>query len=197
MMKNIVVLIFIWGISSNCSAPKVDMREIVSEKYVTISMRENFPSESINSLVINIPIEFEVDINFPSVRKVSFYYKSIETDLESEVDAFIVYNGETARPIFEKEQWHYPNYPKSVYLVDRRIIVSKEQVRNLLKKYNINRSVEDIKNSQDTIKIVSYSKFRNAHPVFIEKMRLEPDSLMMRVQFEKGKVEVVKRKIKW
>ena len=130
-------------------------------------------------------------------EKILIDQKTINETYGSEGYHYVIYNGDTGNPIFEKGQWGYPNYPHSIYILDRRFIINDEQVNNLLKAYKINRSIDDIKRSKDTIHLTSYDKFRKEYPNFIQKMDVVPDSLFMRVVSEKGEIKRIRKKIEW
>ena len=156
MNKKIIILFIgcIFLIGCNTAKQKEELIWKISEREVSISLGKAFDNSHKDVFVINIPIEFDLNIN-------------------------------------------HPNYPHSIYILDRRFIINDEQVNNLLKAYKINRSIDDIKRSKDTIHLTSYDKFRKEYPNFIQKMDVVPDSLFMRVVSEKGEIKRIRKKIEW
>lgn len=199
MNKKIIILFIgcIFLIGCNTAKQKEELIWKISEREVSISLGKAFDNSHKDVFVINIPIEFDLNINHSNIKHVKFYYKTINETYGSEGYHYVIYNGDTGNPIFEKGQWGYPNYPHSIYILDRRFIINDEQVNNLLKAYKINRSIDDIKRSKDTIHLTSYDKFRKEYPNFIQKMDVVPDSLFMRVVSEKGEIKRIRKKIEW
>ncbi|MFH7019140.1 hypothetical protein [Flavobacterium sp. FlaQc-47] len=173
-MKKITLLISIALCFTNCKE-KTYFKEIVSEKNVNIAMAE-FPKDK-EGLVINVPFEFNLYFNnFPNIRSVNIYYKK-DNHLCSEVDDYLMYDAQTDKMIFTLDNFECPNYPKGIYIIQRKIKISKEDAQKLIKKYNTKTSVENIKSTNDTIPLVSYKKFKEDNPKFIEELRKIPDTI--------------------
>lgn len=183
---------------SNCKE-KTYFKEIVSEKTVDIAMAE-FPKDK-EDFVINIPVEFKLYLNdFPNIWFVNVYYKK-NNHLCLVVDDYLIIDSQTNKPIFSLDNFSnskFPNYPNSIYLVERKMKISKEEAQKLIKKYNPQSSVENIKSTNDTIPLVSYKKFRENNSKFIEELRRIPDSVTFVIQKRKEKEPIqVKAKINW
>ncbi|WP_289664971.1 hypothetical protein [Flavobacterium panacagri] len=100
--------------------------------------------------------------------------------------------------IFSLDRYQYPNYPNAIYLVERKIKISKEEAQKLIERYNPKTSVENIKSTNDTIVLVSYKQFREDNPKFIEELRRIPDSITFIIQNRKEKKTIqVKAGINW
>ncbi|MBE8724243.1 hypothetical protein [Flavobacterium hungaricum] len=200
-MKRIILFIGIISYIlcfSNCKE-KTYFKEVISEKNVNIVMAE-FPKDK-EDLVINIPVEFELNFNnFPNIWFVNIYYKK-NNHLRLIVDDYLIIDSQTNKPIFSLDNFEnsqFPNYPNSIYLVERKMKISKEEAQKFINKYNPKTSVKDIKSTTDTISLVSYKKFREDNPKFIEELRRIPDSITFVIQKRKEKKPIqVKARINW
>ncbi|MBF7091746.1 hypothetical protein IUY40_09345 [Flavobacterium sp. ALJ2] len=180
---------------TNCKE-KTYFKEIVSEKNVGITLAE-FPKNR-EDLVVTIPLEFNLYLNnFPNIWFVNIYYEK-DNRLCSDVDDYIIYNSKSDEIIFSLDRYQYPNYPNSIYLVERKMRISKEEAQKFIERYNPKTAVENIKSTNDTIPLVSYKKFREDNPKFIEELRRVPDSITFVIQKKKEKDPIlIKEKINW
>ncbi|MFH7019141.1 hypothetical protein [Flavobacterium sp. FlaQc-47] len=197
-MKKIILLIstILFALCFTNCKEKTYFKEIVSEKNVNIAMAE-FPKDK-EDFVITIPFEFNLYLNnFSNIWFVGIYYKK-DNRLSMIIDDYVIYDSQTDKAIFSLDRYQYPNYPKSIYLVERKIKISKEDAQKLIEKYNPKTAVENIKSTNDTIPLVSYKKFREDNPKFIEELRRIPDSITFVIQKRKEKKPIqVKAKINW
>ncbi|MFV0531855.1 MAG: hypothetical protein ACK5MD_10530 [Flavobacteriales bacterium] len=193
-MKGIVhfFLISAFSILISCEE-KPYFQEIISEKYVSISILEH---EGESMFMLNVPIEFSLNLNQKDVKDVRIYY-TVNNKRAMRVQDFLVYNGDTNEKLYAIEDLEYGKYPKSIYIIDRRLPLTKEKATEMLNKYTDNQSLNDLKAKNDTISLVSYRKFREDYPKFLEKMREEPDSLALSIAFSGGRAEVFGEKINW
>ena len=183
---------------TNCKE-KTYFNEVISEKNVGISMAE-FPKNK-EDFVLNIPLEFKLYLNnFPNIWFVNIYYKK-DNHLCMVIDDYLINDCQTNKPIFSFDNFEnskYPNFPNGIYLVERKMKISKEEAQKLIKKYNPKTSVENIKSTNDTIPLLSYKKFREDNPEFIEELRKIPDSITFVIQNRKEKKPIkVKARINW
>ncbi|MBF7091745.1 hypothetical protein IUY40_09340 [Flavobacterium sp. ALJ2] len=180
---------------TNCEE-KTYFKEIVSEKNVSIT-KIRFPKKG-EDLVVTIPIEFALYLNnFPNIWYVGIYYEK-DNRLCSDIDDYLMIESENDKVILSLDEFQYPNYPNSIYLVERKIKISKKDAQKLIEKYNPKTAVENIKSIDDTIPLVSYKKFREDNPKFIEELRRIPDSITFVIQNRKEKNPVqIKEKINW
>jgi len=190
--KVIPCLILVFNLLIGCEE-KPYFKEIVSNKNVTISIRE---IEGERFKVLNIPLEFSLNLNQKDVKDVGIYYY-INYKRAMDPQDYLIYNGETNKPIFAIEDLESGKYPKSIYIVDRRFRLTNEQAIEMINKYASNQSLINLKTKNDTISLVSYKKFREDYPGFLEKMRKEPDTLKLSIGFRKGREEVFSEKINW
>ncbi len=168
-------------------------KEIVSQKNVSISMR-NIKGKNIRFL--NVPIEFSLNLNRRDVKDVRIYY-TVNHERAMRVRDFMVYNGDTDQKLYAIEDLGYGKYPKSIYIIDRRINLTNARAVELINKYAPEQMLSNLKTEKDTISLVPYKKFREDYPDFIALMREEPDSLELSIGFSKGREEVFGEKIHW
>ncbi|MBF7091743.1 hypothetical protein IUY40_09330 [Flavobacterium sp. ALJ2] len=180
---------------TNCKE-KTYFKEIVSKKNVGITLAE-FPKNK-EDLVITIPIEFNLYLNnFSNIWRVDIYYKK-NNHLCSEVDDYLIFDSHNDKMFFALDNFKYPNYPEGIYIVERKMKISKEEVLKLIERYNPKTSVENIKSTNDTIPLVSYKKFKEDNPKFIEELRRIPDSITFVIHNKREKKPThAKARINW
>ena len=200
-MKNtIFILIALLTIISCKNTSYIE--EITSERNVGITLREYYDGEKgavVTSLGIIIPVEFKLDINYKDVRKTASLYYTRDGKPTATNGNYRIFNGDTNIPIFyEENNWGYPYFPSSIYLIDEKLDLTKEEAEAFIKKYHPTASAEEIKSDKDTIVLAPYSKFRKENPEFIEKLRKEPDTLTLRLSFEnKKEPKIIDKGIHW
>ena len=201
-MKNtIFILIALLTIISCKNTSYIE--EITSERNVGITLREYYDGEKgavVTSLGIIIPVEFKLDINYKDVRKTASLYYTRDGKPTATNGNYRIFNGDTNIPIFyEENNWGYPYFPSSIYLIDEKLDLTKEEAEAFIKKYHPTASAEEIKSDKDTIVLAPYSKFRKENPEFIEKLRKEPDTLTLSLFFKKIEKEpqIIDKGIHW
>ena len=201
MRNTIFILIALLTIISCKNTSYIE--EITSERNVGITLREYYDGEKgavVTSLGIIIPVEFKLDINYKDIRKTSSF-RYIRNGRNAGANGnYRIFNGDTNIPIFyEENNWGYPYFPSSIYLIDEKLDLTKEEAEAFIKKYHPTASVEEIKSDNDTIVLAPYSKFRKENPEFIEKLRKEPDTLTLRLSFAKIEKEpqIIDKGIHW
>ena len=201
-MKNtIFILIALLTIISCKNTSYIE--EITSERNVGITLREYYDGEKgavVTSLGIIIPVEFKLDINYKDVRKTASLYYTRDGKPTATNGNYRIFNGDTNIPIFyEENNWGYPYFPNSIYLIDEKLDLTKEEAEAFIKKYHPTASAEEIKSDNDTIVLAPYSKFRKENPEFIEKLRKEPDTLTLWLSFKKIEKEpqIIDKGIHW
>ena len=202
-MKNTIFILIALLVIISCKNTSY-IEEITSERNVGITLREYYDGEKgavVTSLGIIIPIEFKLDINYKNIHKTtSFYYFRNEKNAGGNGNNYRIFNGDTNIPIFyEENNWGYPYFPSSIYLIDEKLDLTKEEAEAFIKKYHPTASAEEIKSDKDTIVLAPYSKFRKENPEFIEKLRKEPDTLTLRLFFKKIEKEpqIIDKGIHW
>ena len=200
MRNTIFILIALLTIISCKNTSYIE--EITSERNVGITLREYYDGEKgavVTSLGIIIPVEFKLDINYKDVRKTASLYYTRDGKPTGDYENYRIFNGDTNIPIFyEENNWGYPYFPSSIYLIDEKLDLTKEEAEAFIKKYHPTASAEEIKSDKDTIVLAPYSKFRKENPEFIEKLRKEPDTLALYIRFKNEKEPlIIEKGIHW
>lgn len=148
-------------------------------------------------LVLLIPLEFELNINRSNFFSVTERY-SKDGSYMSPSENYIFINGDNNKVMFTFDKFKPYNYPKKIILLERKNILTKEKALELIKKYNPNSTLENIKSKFDTIPLISYEKYRNDNPKFLDEMRKIPDTIVLRIHKSgQSKTIVQKLKINW
>ena len=200
MRNTIFILIALLTIISCKNTSYIE--EITSERNVGITLRKYYDGEKgavVTSLGIIIPVEFKLDINYKDVRKTASLYYTRDGKPTGDYENYRIFNGDTNIPIFyEENNWGYPYFPSSIYLIDEKLDLTKEEAEAFIKKYHPTASAEEIKSDKDTIVLAPYSKFRKENPEFIEKLRKEPDTLALYIRFKNEKEPlIIEKGIHW
>ena len=200
MRNTIFILIALLTIISCKNTSYIE--EITSERNVGITLREYYDGEKgavVTSLGIIIPVEFKLDINYKDIRKTASLYYTRDGKPTATNGNYRIFNGDTNIPIFyEENNWGYPYFPSSIYLIDEKLDLTKEEAEAFIKKYHPTASAEEIKSDKDTIVLAPYSKFRKENPEFIEKLRKEPDTLTLYIRFKNEKEPlIIEKGIHW
>ena len=200
-MKNTIFILIALLVIISCKNTSY-IEEITSERNVGITLREYYDGEKgavVTSLGIIIPVEFKLDINYKDVRKTASLYYTRDGKPTATNGNYRIFNGDTNIPIFyEENNWGYPYFPSSIYLIDEKLDLTKEEAEAFIKKYHPTASVEEIKSDKDTIVLAPYSKFRKENPEFIEKLRKEPDTLTLWLSLKNEKEpKIIDKGIHW
>ena len=200
-MKNTIFILIALLIIISCKNTSY-IEEITSERNVGITLRKYYDDEKdtvVTTYGIVIPIEFKLDINYKDVRKTASLYYTRDGKPTGDYENYRIFNGDTNIPIFyEENNWGYPYFPSSIYLIDEKLDLTKEEAEAFIKKYHPTASVEEIKSDNDTIVLAPYSKFRKENPEFIEKLRKEPDTLTLYIRFKNEKEpQIIEKGIHW
>ena len=200
MRNTIFILIALLTIISCKNTSYIE--EITSERNVGITLRKYYDGEKgavVTSLGIIIPVEFKLDINYKDVRKTASLYYTRDGKPTGDYENYRIFNGDTNIPIFyEENNWGYPYFPSSIYLIDEKLDLTKEEAEAFIKKYHPTASAEEIKSDKDTVVLAPYSKFRKENPEFIEKLRKEPDTLTLYIRFKNEKEPlIIEKGIHW
>ncbi len=75
-------------------------------------------------------------------------------------------------------------------------MISRKDALKLLQKYNINKSVDNLKNN-DTIKLIRYDEFRKNNIEIINDFKKINDSIKFKIMRKDGKFFYVNKKINW
>jgi len=175
-------------------AEKKYIKEVISEKNVTISLRETYNEKY---LVLLIPVEFELNLNKAKIFSVVDYYSKNNKYMFPAED-YIFVDVNTNKIMLGFDRFKPYHYPKNIYLLERKRKISEEEALLLIQKYNPTAHLDNIKRENDTIKLVSYKQYREDNPKFLEEMRKISDTLTLSISIS-GKDENVidKLKINW
>ena len=200
-MRNTIFILIALQVIISCKNTSY-IEEITSERNVGITLREYYDGEKgavVTSLGIIIPVEFKLDINYKDIRKTASLYYTRDGKPTATNGNYRIFNGDTNMPIFyEENNWGYPYFPSSIYLIDEKLDLTKEEAEAFIKKYHPTASAEEIKSDKDTIVLAPYSKFRKENPEFIEKLRKEPDTLTLYIRFKNEKEPlIIEKGIHW
>lgn len=191
----IIVLIFQLFFTSCNLEKKIKIKQIASNENILIykSFR-NVKSDSIN---LDIPIEFDLNINeFSDVRSFIIYYYSNQKYLSNIID-YKIYNKENLKIIYAIEELNPKNIPNKILIRSGNYLISEEDAKLLLKKYNkTNKLLKDLKFG-DTIKIIPLNQFRMENKNIINELSKANDSIIFRINLGKDNPILVKQKINW
>ena len=200
-MKNTIFILIALLVIISCKNTSY-IEEITSERNVGITLRKYYDDEKdtvVTTYGIVIPVEFKLDINYKNIRKTTSLYYTRDGKPTGDYENYRIFNGDTNIPIFyEENNWGYPYFPNSIYLVDDELNLTKEEAEAFIKKYRPTASLEEIKSHKDTVVLAPYSKFRKENPEFIEKLRKEPDTLTLYIRFKNEKEpQIIDKGIHW
>ncbi|MCV9932750.1 hypothetical protein OIU80_10690 [Flavobacterium sp. LS1R47] len=189
------ILISLFLISCNSKAP-IEVKQIVSNEIVTILPSLKNPSIK-DSIVISIPTEFEIIINY-SVSYIAWHYSIDGKILWDDFVEYQVYNKQNKTKPIHQLNFNEALNDKSINIIikERNHLISKKNAQELLKKYDINRSLDNLK-FKDTIKLTTYDKFRIENKEMINDFNKINDSIKFRVMKGDGSFFYIDKKINW
>ncbi|MBF7091739.1 hypothetical protein IUY40_09310 [Flavobacterium sp. ALJ2] len=190
------ILISLFLISCESKAP-IEVKQIVSNEMVTLEDNYKDRSSIKDSIRISIPLEFEITIN-SSLAYIAWHYNVNGEILNESRFDYQVYDKQNKtkqiRQLDFKETLN--SNPISIILKERNHLISKKEAQELLKKYNVNRSLDNL-NSNDTIKLTTYDKFRIENKEMIDDFNKINDSIKFRVMKSDGSFFYLDKKINW
>src|SRR5574343_403072 len=129
-MKNkfsVIIALFLMSCSQ-----KQYIKEVISEKEVSITLIKTYKETYYN---LNVPLEFHLDLNSEKLYHVGHYYiKGNKSMLIG--DDYLFIDANTNERFFLFDRFGAYNYPTKIYLYYRQLKLNKEQVLELIKKYN-------------------------------------------------------------
>jgi hypothetical protein len=190
-MNNICIYICILLILASCGHQEnISVEHTISDEIVTITQSSN--NKNSDSVCLNIPLEFKLNIPsnieyFSIDNIINNHYLSIPSDV-------VIYNKQDKKPIFDFKEYLTPTKPFNIIIREKNHLISKHYATELLKKYNINYSLENLKLG-DTIKLVSYNQFRKENPLLLNEFRKIGDTIIITTR-KKGEEIYKPKKIK-
>lgn len=172
------------------------VEQIISKEVVTILPNLKNPSIQ-DSVVISIPLEFKVTMN-STVDYVVWLFRINNKTLWDDVIDYQVYKKQNkTEPIYQLDSdKSLIDKPIDIIIRERNHLISKTDAKTLLRKYNRNKSLDNLKLG-DTIKLVTYDKLRNENKTLIEDFEKVKDSIHFKaIRGEKENFYIAK-KINW
>ncbi len=175
-MKKIFLYCFTFFLLISCKKTEpVSLKEIISNEIVVITY--NSKKSSINdSVSIIIPLKFEVIINKNSLKyfKIDFFknkkYKMI-------VDDYEIYDPlNNLKPLLNFNTYLSSKEPFYILLKEKKQLISKKDAQKLMKKYNSNQSLDQLKFG-DTLNLISYDIFRKDNAEILKELRRTEDKI--------------------
>lgn len=152
---------------------------------------ENTPVK--DSIILSIPTEFEMKIN-SAVRYITWHYISDGNTMWNGVFDYQVYE---TTPIYQLEIFNFfVSRPTTFIKKERNHFISKTLAVLLLKKYHSNSSLDNLK-CGDTIKLTSYTTFKNENKALINDFKKSTDSINFTVMKGDGSLFDLSKKINW
>lgn len=172
-MKHIYLYFFICFLILSCEKKDpIEVKQIVSKEKVTIEGSYIEEKTLKRCFLLSIPVEFEITIN-SSVNSISWIYYIDRRVIDKDYSDFEVYNKiDKTKQIFKIEPKDstdtiFPvNQKINLLIKNKRHLLSEQETKELLKKYHIFKSIDNLK-SGDIIELISCDKFRedNNEPI--------------------------------
>ncbi|UWY28746.1 hypothetical protein N4T20_02200 [Flavobacterium sp. TR2] len=166
-MKYTHIIVAIVSLLISCKEEKtLEIKQIDTKEIVTILPNLKNPLIK-DSVVLSIPFEFQILID-SSVDYVVWLYRVDNKTLRDGSFDYQVYKKQNKTKIIYQldSDKALINKPINIIIKERNHLISKTDARKLLKKYDINRSLDNLK-FRDTIKLTTYDKFRNENKSLI------------------------------
>lgn len=193
-MKKIMFLGALLCLTNSCKNKEpISIEEINSDEMVTIT--HNQKKQTGDSVDIHFPKEFKIVMNSDNIIDLSIYYFINKRTLMNITD-YEISEKINKKPILSFKSYLSSKKPIDIIIKERNHLISKNEAKELLKKYNINQSLDNLK-FRDTIKLIPYNQFRKENNSTINDLKKINDSIFFRVTSNEGKVFVKGEKINW
>lgn len=195
-MKNkLYVLIFMLLVACEAKSP-IEVTQVSSNEIVTFEDNYLDRNTKKDSIRMSIPIEFEIKIK-SSIKYITWIYIVNNKILDKDYFDYEVYNKESkTKPIRQLDFNELSDDSINIVLKERNHLISRKDALKLLQKYNINKSVDNLKNN-DTIKLIRYDEFRKNNIEIINDLKKINDSIKFKIMRKDGKFFYVNKKINW
>lgn len=195
-MKYPFILILVTALISCQEKSVLEVKQLETKEIVTIlpSLKNLFVKDSV---VLSITSEFQITMD-SSVDYVVWLYRVDNKTLRDGSFDYQVYKKQNKTKVIYQldSDKSIINKPIDIIIKERNHLISKTDARKLLKKYNQNRSLDNLKFG-DTIKLVAYDKFRNENKALINDFEKINDSIHFKaIRGGKENFYIVK-KINW
>jgi hypothetical protein len=197
-MKKICFNVIILFLASCESKEPISINQIVSSEVVTLEDNYKDLSKIKDSVRISIPTEFEISVNSSNVSFISWTYVLDGKSLYYGVSDYQAYNRQNkTKPINHLSLNMLPNInPISIIVKERCHLISKKEAQALMKKYNVNSSLDHLQFG-DTIKLIPFNKFIIENKALIKGFAEKEDSLNFRIVMKDQSLLYVNKKIDW
>ncbi|MGN7808642.1 hypothetical protein [Flavobacterium johnsoniae] len=195
-MKNkLYVLAFMLLVACEAKSP-IEVTQVSSNEIVTFEDNYLDRNTKKDSIRMSIPIEFEIKIK-SSIKYITWIYIVNNKILDKDYFDYEVYNKESkTKPIRQLDFNELSDDSITIVLKERNHLISRKDALKLLQKYNINKSVDNLKNN-DTIKLIRYDEFRKNNIEIINDFKKINDSIKFKIMRKDGKFFYVNKKINW
>jgi hypothetical protein len=195
-MKNkLYVLAFMLLVACEAKSP-IEVTQVSSNEIVTFEDNYMDRNTKKDSIRMSIPIEFEIKIK-SSIKYITWIYIVNNKILDKDYFDYEVYNKESkTKPIRQLDFNELSDDSITIVLKERNHLISRKDALKLLQKYNINKSVDNLKNN-DTIKLIRYDEFRKNNIEIINDFKKINDSIKFKIMRKDGKFFYVNKKINW
>ncbi|GEM_PF-513367 len=176
----------------------IEVKQIDSKEMVTILPSLKNPLIK-DSLSLSIPIELEIHINSSKVSYITWNYIVNGKSLYDDTFDYQVYNKQNkTHPISNLNANDLSHSGKiiNIILKERNHLISKKDASELLKKYHINKSLDNLKFG-DTIKLTTYDKFKKENKEIIKNIAKINDSISFKVTRGEKYFFFLDKKINW
>lgn len=195
-MKHLYLLLLALNLTSCEFKEPLEVTQIISNEIVTLEDNYKDRSTTKDSVRISIPLEFQITMD-SSVDYVVWLYRIDKKTLIDDAFDYEVYNKQNkTKQIFQIDPDLANNKPINIIIKQMNYLISKKDAQKLLKKYNINKSLENLK-SGNTIKLINYDKFRNENKTLINDFYKIPDSIHFKAMRGKKENFYVVKQINW
>lgn len=178
------------------SKETIEIKQVDCKEMVTIlpNLKNNLVKDSVS---ISIPSEFIISINSP-VNYINWFYVVNGKILRDGSFDYQVYNKKNITKVIHQLDFDesYTNGQINIIFKERNHLISKKDAMRLLKKYNIEKSLDHLKFG-DTIKLTNYDKFRSQNKYFINELNKINDSIRFRSMKKDGSFFYLDKKINW
>lgn len=197
-MKHTYIYILIVLLLFSCQEKDpIEVKQIPSKEMVVIlpNLKNLLVKDSVS---ISVPIEFEILLNSSKVRYITWNYIVDGKSLYDDVFDYQVYNKQNKNKFIH--QLNFDLLPKTnkinIILKEKNHLISKNKASELMRKYNINSSLDNLKFG-DTIKLATYDKFRQENKNLIDDFNKINDSISFKVTRGEKYFLFVDKKINW
>jgi hypothetical protein len=196
MKPNYIILLATVLLLSCREKKALEIKQLDTKEIVTILPSLKNPLIK-DSVVLSIPSEFQITMD-SSVDYVVWHYRIDNRTLRDGAFDYQVYRKEKKTQVIYQLDYDKSliDIPIDIIIKERNHLISKADAQKILKKYNIIRSLNNLKFG-DTIKLTSYDKFRIDNKNIIRDFEKINDSIHFKAIRGKKENFYVVKKINW